>query len=61
MQIFYKKRGGGYWTWKHHFLFNLLRDIPDGDVALIVMPVRDQFNEKYKRYLAYLMLKDSIF
>lgn len=62
--ILNNKRGGGYWIWKHHILFNLLRDISDGDIVIYCdAGASINLSEKAtKRYFQYIsMLKDSDF
>lgn len=62
--ILNKNRGGGYWIWKHHIIFNLLKDISDGDVV-IYCDAGASINlskNASKRYFQYItMLKDSNF
>ena len=51
-EVLNNKRGGGYWIWKHEIIFNLLKNVNDGDVvvsvmlaqALILMLVKDFMN-----------------
>lgn len=59
-EVLNNKRGGGYWIWKHEIIFNLLKNVNDGDVVVYCDAGASININASKRFYEYIeILKSS--
>ena len=52
-----KKRGGGYWIWKHEIIYTLLKNINNGDIILYCDAGSfDKYTSKAKKDLGNILI-----